>query len=252
MVLNALMRPSERPNNCNLTVCSEITNAGTIQGGKICCNSCNPAVISNTNSASGGSGGNIQYQWQYRNGTSGNWTNVSGATGLTYDPPYLTFSRQYRRAAKRTTCGNWIHSNIITFIVNSNPVSQSAVLTSCDLANGSGIGNFILSDAFPQIIVDITNMEVTFHNTLLNAQNGISPIISPFTSTSTTIFYRLQSTSTNCFQTNTITLNVGNICLENCTNGKDEDGDGLIDCDDPDCACCKAKTPTLIKVRKKE
>ena len=125
-------------------------------------------------------------------------------------------------------------------------------MVSCDIANGSGIGQFILSDAFSQIIVNLTNIEITFHNTLFDAQNGIPQIISPFTSASTTIFYRIQNTSTNCFEINTITLNVGNICLENCTNEIDEDGDGLIDCDDPDCACCQAKIPTLIGIRKKE
>ena len=225
---------------------------GSIDGGNTYCGSGDPSIISSSSPASGGIGGNIIYQWQYRNGTSGNWSNVSGATGLTYDPPTLTSTRQYRRAAKRTTCGDWIYSNITTFIVNNNPITQPATLVSCDIANGSGIGQFILSDAFSQIIVNLTNIEITFHNTLFDAQNGIPQIISPFTSASTTIFYRIQNTSTNCFEINTITLNVGNICLENCTNEIDEDGDGLIDCDDPDCACCQAKIPTLIGIRKKE
>jgi hypothetical protein len=30
-------------------------------------------------------------------------------------------------------------------------------------------------------------------------------------------------------------------------NNKDEDGDGLIDCDDPDCLCCDAYIPTVTK-----
>ena len=34
-------------------------------------------------------------------------------------------------------------------------------------------------------------------------------------------------------------------CLEICDNGLDEDGDGLIDCDDPDCCCAQA--PSLMK-----
>ena len=237
-------------NTVTKNVDQPIAIPGSIDGGNTYCGSGNPNIISSSSPASGGIGGNIIYQWQYRNGTSGNWSNVAGATGLTYDPPNLTSTRQYRRAAKRTICGDWIYSNIITFIVNSNPITQPATLISCDLANGTGIGQFILSDAFPQIIVNLTNIEITFHNTLFDAQNGISQLVSPIMSTSTIIFCRVENISTNCFEINTITLNVGNICLENCTNGKDEDGDGLIDCDDPDCACCKANAPTLSKLKK--
>lgn len=40
-------------------------------------------------------------------------------------------------------------------------------------------------------------------------------------------------------------------CTEICNDGIDNDGDGLIDCDDPDCAgdpnCCDLVVPTLIK-----
>jgi hypothetical protein len=46
-------------------------------------------------------------------------------------------------------------------------------------------------------------------------------------------------------------LIVGAKCLENCNNGKDDDGDGLIDCDDPDCPCCDAYAPTLNGLNKK-
>ena len=30
-------------------------------------------------------------------------------------------------------------------------------------------------------------------------------------------------------------------------NGKDDDGDGLIDCEDPDCPCCESYAPTIDK-----
>ncbi len=56
---------------------------------------------------------------------------------------------------------------------------------------------------------------------------------------------RVESISTGCFNTAVITLNVGIGCAENCSNGIDDDGDGLIDCNDQDCPCCRAYAPTL-------
>ena len=49
--------------------------------------------------------------------------------------------------------------------------------------------------------------------------------------------------TTGCSLVNNISLGVNALCVENCNNGKDEDG--LIDCDDSDCDCCKAKAPNL-------
>ena len=38
--------------------------------------------------------------------------------------------------------------------------------------------------------------------------------------------------------------------LEVCDNGLDDDGDGLIDYNDPDCICCESKAPILLLLRK--
>ena len=37
---------------------------------------------------------------------------------------------------------------------------------------------------------------------------------------------------------------------EICDNGLDDDGDGLIDFNDPDCICCESNAPTLIRLNK--
>ncbi len=36
-------------------------------------------------------------------------------------------------------------------------------------------------------------------------------------------------------------------CTEDCSNGIDDDYDGLVDCEDEDCDCCFAKSPVLSK-----
>ena len=68
-------------------------------------------------------------------------------------------------------------------------------------------------------------------STGLNADDVQSPIASP----NVTTLYTLTVTSANgCTSTDIVTVNVGN-CPENCDDGFDNDGDGLVDCDDPDC-----------------
>jgi hypothetical protein len=61
--------------------------------------------------------------------------------------------------------------------------------------------------------------------------NGATKTVSP-TSTRT---YTVTVTGANgCTTTDQVTVNVIT-CVENCTNGIDDDGEGLADCDDPDC-----------------
>ena len=43
----------------------------------------------------------------------------------------------------------------------------------------------------------------------------------------------------------TVYVNVGPATENNCTDGMDNDGDGLIDCDDPD--CLPAAAPLIIR-----
>ncbi|NAS14476.1 immunoglobulin domain-containing protein, partial [Poritiphilus flavus] len=70
---------------------------GSIGSNQTICYSGDPATLSNSASASGGSGG-YSYQWQYSSNGSSGWANISGATSSSYNPPSgLTSSRWYRR-----------------------------------------------------------------------------------------------------------------------------------------------------------
>lgn len=90
--------------------------AGTIGSAHTICYGGNPSNLTNSSSASGGSGG-YSYQWQYSStGTSG-WTNISGATGTSYDPPSgLTANRWYRRSVVSCS-GQTKYSNTIMVTV---------------------------------------------------------------------------------------------------------------------------------------
>ncbi|MBI1225086.1 MAG: hypothetical protein GC192_07585 [Bacteroidetes bacterium] len=68
----------------------------------------------------------------------------------------------------------------------------------------------------------------SWNNGLGNGQSkNVSPII-------TTTYTVTVSSSSGCSASDQITVTVTN-CAENCTDGVDNDGDGLVDCEDPEC-----------------
>lgn len=84
-----------------------------------------PGYISSTAPASGGSGGNMEYQWQ-KSSDNINYTNIPNANALTYDPPVLTESMYFRRAAKRSTCSDFLYTAPVFLIVSGGcPVIAS-------------------------------------------------------------------------------------------------------------------------------
>jgi hypothetical protein len=107
-------------NTITFNVFQPVLSGGSISGGGSACSNLNPTTITNTGNPTGGCG-SITYQWQYRNGTSGSWINVNGATAATYDPPNITQTRQYQRLASNPSCSNTTQSsNIVTYSLNSN------------------------------------------------------------------------------------------------------------------------------------
>jgi hypothetical protein len=131
------------------------------------------------------------------------------------------------------------------------PLANPAILNVCDNSNSSGQGTFFLHDANPTVTTE-SGVMISYHATLTDAQAGINTLTSPYNSNDATVYARVERISTGCFATSNITLDVGAKCAENCENGIDDDGDGLIDCDDPDCPCCDAYAPTLNGLNKKD
>jgi gliding motility-associated-like protein len=100
-------------NIITITVLEEVL-AGAIEDNQTICYNTIPAPISNVTNATGGN--NIfTYQWQ--SSTNGvDWTNIAGATGLSYTPATaLTQTTLFRRQAT-TTCAT-VYSNIVTVTV---------------------------------------------------------------------------------------------------------------------------------------
>lgn len=83
--------------------------APTVCCSQFVCSGNTPSPIT-AQAATGGSG-NYTYQWQYSTDGSTGWTNISGATSLTYTPP--SQSRYYRLIATDTSCSTTATSSSV-------------------------------------------------------------------------------------------------------------------------------------------
>ena len=104
-------------------LCVNPTDGGTIASAQAACVSLDPAAM--TGSAPTGETGTLQYQWQHStSGSLAGFSDIAGATSLTYDPSTLTATTWYKRLAK-VTCkpvGVWVESNVLAMTVNPAPV----------------------------------------------------------------------------------------------------------------------------------
>jgi hypothetical protein len=107
---------------CN---CYVLTDPGAIAANQTFCGPGNPVAFTNSTSANGGSGSTIIYQWQQLIGAT--WTDISGATGATYDAPTLSTTTQFRRNAKRAACGTYLNSSPLTVTINPVPVADAGL-----------------------------------------------------------------------------------------------------------------------------
>ena len=118
-------------------------NAGAIGTAQTICAGDAPATLTSTTAASGGTG-TLTYQWQSSTDNS-TWTNISGATALTYTPPTLTASTYYRRNATNT-CGTVSTASVLMTLqlapdVYPVPSLSSAVATGNAVSVTVGINN---------------------------------------------------------------------------------------------------------------
>ncbi|WP_394974040.1 DUF6443 domain-containing protein [uncultured Croceitalea sp.] len=106
-------------------------SAGSINGTQTVCYSGNPSTLGNSSSPSGGNG-SYAYQWQYSaNGSSG-WTNISGGTSTTYNPPSgLTANRWYRRRVISCSQTKYTGSIMVTVIGQVSTPSTPSITNNC-------------------------------------------------------------------------------------------------------------------------
>ncbi|MEK6153609.1 DUF6443 domain-containing protein [Flavobacteriaceae bacterium 3-367] len=191
---------------------------GTINGADNICYSNNPGILGNVTSPSGGFG-SISYQWQVStNGTSG-WTNISGATALTYDPPGgLTASRWYRRRV--ISCEQTKYSN--TVAVSVHPILHTP--TGTTTASRCGSGTLALS------LTPSTNSNTLRWYTVASGGSHVyqgTTYTTPSLSSNTTYYASSYDTGSGC--ESTVRTAVAVTVNPSSTWYADTDGDGFGD-----------------------
>lgn len=97
-------------------------------------------------------------------------------------------------------------------VLPDQPVAhQVGDIVTCEMdAVVDGRTEFDFEPLIPEITMGQTNMTVTFHSSLNDANIGINPISSPFTNTSNpmTIYYRIENNNSGCVDTNSFEISV--------------------------------------------
>ena len=97
-----------------------------------------------------------------------------------------------------------------TFELNFTPLptANTASLTLCATNSGGTTADFTLSSADAVITGGASGVTVTYHATQTDARNDVSPLSSPYTSASATIYARVENNTTGCYKTVAVTLTV--------------------------------------------
>lgn len=188
--------------------------------------------LTSTTLTATGSGAPSPYSFNWSNGFSGATQTVSPLLTTTYKVTVTSSNGCIATAQKKVTVG------ICTEICNNGMDDDGDGLTDCADADcgptanaGSDISICPGTPAF--LSVGVTGGSAPYTYAWSNGLgSGASKSVSPLTTTTYSVTVTSASGCTNVDQ---ITVTV-NACSENCTNGIDDDGDGLVDCADPDCA----------------
>lgn len=108
-----------------------------------------PGLIVNDLEATGGTGGLIEYQWQE---SSNNilFTDIPGATGLEYDPPTISQTTYFRRAAKRSQCPEYLYTQSVVITVTAG---LCPVIVSFERKSNLENGCHVPGDYFYEIVL---------------------------------------------------------------------------------------------------
>ncbi len=178
----------------------------------------------------------LTYQWQSSPTGNNPWTNISGATSSNYTTGAMAGPNYFRVvvSASGSDC-NSVTSNrsyvdvIANIAISSQPASSSICFGSTQTLNVSTTGG-----SSPTYQWQVSTDNLAFSNIA-----GATLISYTTPSLVATRYYRVivSGSGSGCSSVTSAvaTISVGG-CIENCTNGIDDDGDGLIDCADSNCS----------------
>ncbi len=230
--------------DCDDPDCTNFTGGGLLGGNEEECGAYDPSEILSITLPSGGAGGGYEYYWEYSVNGGLSWLPIPGASDVTYDPPPISQTYWFRRAARRFACAGWVFSNYCVKSVTDCPEICDNGLDDdgdglIDCEDDECVPTLTASGNISICIADSTTISVSasggtgpyeyiWDNGL---GEGESHIVFP---DSTTTYRVMVLTATGCFAVDSVVISVVP-CPEDCTDGIDNDGDGLLDCDDPDC-----------------
>lgn len=111
--------------------------AGVVGSNQAICYNTAPSLIANSTSASGSVGPYV-YQWE-SSADSINFSDITGATGLDYQPGVLTSTKYYRRAVRNTTGCGPSYTNVIK--IKCNAILSAGVIGSPQTICYNGTGS---------------------------------------------------------------------------------------------------------------
>lgn len=120
----------------NIAIVANFTDGGSVIGGETLCSTYDPAEITAGSNPSGGIGGTLEYQWEYREsdalGGWSNWQDLAGAVAPSLDPGLITSTTEFRRKARRAPCSDWLVSNsVIATLVTKPNLNDDTYNTVC-------------------------------------------------------------------------------------------------------------------------
>ena len=109
-----------------------------------------------------------------------------------------------------------------TININNPPTANNATLEVCENTPGGNIGDFILTDADPDVNAS-GGITISYHATSADAMMNTNPLSTAYQSTDGTIYARVTDATTGCYATSTITLSLNplptGVDIQNVNNG---------------------------------
>ena len=184
--------------NC-ITVTVNNVTGGTVAADQTICSGGDPAAFTQTVASTGS--GALTYQWQ-SNTTScvAAFTNIAGATGITYDAPLgLTQTTYYRRVTTSTlnAVACTANSNCVTVTVNPIP-DAVATPASQAICSGSAITTIALTGSVPGTVFNWTRDNTVTVTGIANSGAGnIAGSLTNTTNAPITVTFTITPSYTN-------------------------------------------------------
>ncbi len=198
--------PTSSPGNCagtattiTITVAPQLT-PGTIGSNQVVCSGGDPAAFTQLTAASGTG---LSYQWQMSTtSAAGPWTDIVGATSVTYDAPALTQTTWFIRVVTNTvsgiTCSVATTTAVQVSVNNINPGAiTSANQTICSGGDPTILTNTTAATGTGAITYQWQSSTTGCSGTFSNITGATAATYDPPAGLAITTYYRRMATSTS-------------------------------------------------------